>query len=105
MNGTAFKARYVLPALYLVAASGAWVDFMRLPPDGLASIGLMIVVFPIALLDLCLRPEGHAEESTLIPNKWGYYADYSVFFWVGVFIMSVALYGVGRLIDRYIFVK
>jgi hypothetical protein len=96
------KARYILPAIYLLIALLAWADFMRLPPDGLANIGLMIVIFPVMLLDLYLSPKGDVDNSVLVPDKWGYYVDYSIFFWVSVCILGIALYLLGRLIDRMI---
>lgn len=49
------KFRVILPAVYLVIAAGAWLNFMHLPSDGLASVGLMPVVLPVTLLDLALR--------------------------------------------------
>ena len=50
------RYKVALPALYLVIALGGWLDFARLPPDELANLGLMLVVFPVTALDLALRP-------------------------------------------------
>ena len=50
------KFALVLPAGYGVIAALAWIDFIRLPPDGLANLGLMLVVLPVTALDLLLRP-------------------------------------------------
>jgi hypothetical protein len=95
------KARYILPAVYAAIALSAWLSFMRLPPDGLANLGLMVVALPAMLLDLALRSQAQAERPVLVPDRWGYYIDYSVFFWISVCIIAVGLYGLGRLIDRF----
>ena len=62
------KFRYLLPGLYILFAIGAWVDFARLPPDGLASLGLWLVVFPVAILDLALRSSADPGASIFIPD-------------------------------------
>ena len=48
--------RRILPVAYCAVAFVAWLNFMLLPPDGLANLGLMLVVFPVTLIDLALRP-------------------------------------------------
>jgi hypothetical protein len=94
------KARVVLPGIYLVVALGAWLDFISLPADGLANIGLMLVVLPITLLDLVLRSPKHPGDSVLLPDRWGYYVDLSVFFWISVVVIAVVLFLFGHLLDR-----
>jgi len=56
------RYKMALPALYMVIALGAWLDFARLPPDGLANLGLMLVVLPVTALDLALRPASGLSE-------------------------------------------
>jgi hypothetical protein len=96
------NVRIVLPGIYLLVALGAWLDFMSLPADGLADLGLMLVVLPITLLDVVLRSSKHPGDSILVPDRWGYYIDLSVFFWISVAMIAVALFLLGRLIDRRI---
>jgi hypothetical protein len=40
--------------LYVALAVYVWIDFMRLPPDGLANLGLMIVTLPVTIVGLLL---------------------------------------------------
>lgn len=91
----------VLPAVYLLVALGAWIDFARLPPDGLANLGLMLVVLPVALLDLALRPADSPGSSVLIPDGWGYYADHAIFFAISVAVLASVLFLLGRFIDAW----
>jgi hypothetical protein len=94
------RLRFILPSLYFLFAIGAWIDFARLPRDGLANLGLMLVVFPVTLLDLYLRPSGASGSSVFIPNSYGYYYDHAVFFGISVSLIAGALFLLGRLIDR-----
>ena len=94
------KLKIVLPAAYCAVALLAWIDFARLPPDGLANLGLMLVVFPITLLDLALRPADAPGSSVLMPDSLGYYADHAVFFGCSVLVIAAALWWLGRYLDR-----
>ncbi len=44
----------VVVGLYLALATYVWIDFVRLPPDGLANLGLMIVTLPVTIVGLLL---------------------------------------------------
>ena len=35
------RLKVLLPHVYLGLATYVWIDFMRLPPDGLANLGLI----------------------------------------------------------------
>ena len=94
------KFRILLPAVYLVIAGAVWVDFMRLPPDGLASAGLMLVVLPVTLLDLALRRSDAPGASVFIPDGLGYYPAHTVFFATSVACIALVLWLVGLAIDR-----
>lgn len=94
------KYRFVLPAVYGAAALLAWIDFSRLPPDGLANLGLMLVAAPVTLLDLALRPSAAPGTFVLMPDSLGYYANHAVFFAGSVFVISAALWLLGVWIDR-----
>ena len=94
------KLKIVLPAAYCAVALLAWIDFARLPPDGLANLGLMLVVFPITLLDLGLRPADAPGSMVLMPDSLGYYADHAVFFGCSVLVIAAGLWWLGRYLDR-----
>ena len=94
------KLRLVLPMVYCVAALGARIDFARLPPDGLASLGLWMVHFPIALLDIALRPADASGCSVFMADGYGYYGNHAIFFSVSVLIIALLLYALGAAIDR-----
>ena len=94
------KLRKVLPGVYCTIAALAWLDFSRLPPDGLANVGLMLVVFPVTLLDLALRPSSAPGSFVLMPDSLGYYADHAVFFGCSVLAIAALLWWIGYLLDR-----
>jgi hypothetical protein len=94
------KLAAVLPASYCVLALIAWIDFARLPPDGLANIGLMLVVLPVTLLDLALRPADAPGSSVLMPDGLGYIGNHAVFFAGGVLVIAIGLWRLGRWLDR-----
>lgn len=93
------RLRIVLPAAYCAVAFLAWLDFWRLPPDGLANVGLMLVVFPVTLLDLALRPAGNSD-FVLMPDSFGYYGNYAIFFGVSVVVIAAFLWRIGLFLDR-----
>ena len=94
------KLKIIIPAAYLAVATLAWLDFSRLPADGLANVGLMLVVLPATLLDLALRPSSAPGEFVLMPEGLGYYAAHAVFFWVSAIVIAGALALLGAWIDR-----
>ena len=94
------KLKFVLPGAYCAVALLAWIDFALAPPDGLANLGLMLVVLPATLLDLALRPADAPGSSVLMPDSLGYYANHAVFFWCSVLLIAGALWELGRHLDR-----
>jgi hypothetical protein len=87
------------PANYLIVAAFVWMDFARLPPDGLANVGLMLAVLPVTLLDLALRGLLGLPRSPFMPSL-GYYPAHAVFFWGSVAAIMLGLFILGRWIDR-----
>lgn len=94
------KLKYILPGAYCAIALLVWLDFSRLPPDGLASVGLMVVVLPATLLDLALRPPEAPGTFVLMPDALGYYGDYAVFFGGSVLTIAACLWWLGSSLDR-----
>ncbi len=94
------KLGTILPASYCGLALLAWIDFARLPPDGLANVGLMLVVLPVTVLDLALRPAGAPGSSVLMPEGLGYIGGHAVFFGGGVLVIAIGLWRLGRWLDR-----
>ena len=93
------RLKKVLPLVYCAIALVAWLDFSRLPPDGLANVGLMLVVLPVTLLDLALRPSDAPGSSVLIPDGYGYYADHAMFFGPSVIVIALGLWWLGSYFD------
>ena len=93
------KLRYVLPGAYAALALLAWINFWFLPPDGLANVGLMVVVLPITLLDLALRPDDAPGSFVLMPDRYGYYGDHAVYFGISALIIALMLWLLGSWID------
>jgi hypothetical protein len=94
------KLRHILPGGYCAVAAIAWLDFWQLPPDGLANVGLMLVVLPAALLDVALRSSSEPGSSVLMPDTFGYYGNHAIFFGLSVALIAAALFWLGSLIDR-----
>ena len=94
------KLRFILPGVYSAIAGLAWWDFSRLPPDGLANLGLMAVVFPVSVLDVVLRPSSAPGTSMFMPSGLGYYAGHAVFFATSVAIIATGLGWLGAWLDR-----
>ncbi len=88
------RLKFILPALYLGLALYVWIDFMRLPPDGLANLGLMIVTFPITILGLLLTWALGAREFVLLPSSFDYYTDHALYYWPSVSVVAALLYWV-----------
>ncbi len=94
------KLKKVLPIGYCAIALLAWLDFARLPPDGLANVALMLVVLPLTVIDLLLRPSAAQGASVLMPSSFGYYLDHAIFYGVSVLVIAVSLCWFGSWLDR-----
>jgi hypothetical protein len=94
------RLSHVLPGGYCAVAALAWADFSRLPPDGLANLGLMLVVLPATLLDLALRSPDAPGSFVLMPDAFGYYGNHAVFFGASVVTIAAGLWWLGRWFDR-----
>lgn len=44
------KLKYLAPVVYIIGAAFVWRDFARLPPDGLANLGLVLYTLPVVLV-------------------------------------------------------
>jgi hypothetical protein len=92
--------RLALPLVYLAFAAWIWFDFARTNPDGLANIGLMFAVLPITVLGLVLGWAVGESSFVLLPDGFGYYGNHALFYVPSVLLIAVALWYLGRRIDR-----
>ena len=86
------RLKFLLPMLYIGLALYVWIDFTRLPPDGLANVGLMIVTLPVALVGLLLTWVVGGTDFILSPRGFGYYNDHALYYWPSVILIAVVLY-------------
>ena len=84
--------KFLVPAIYLGLAIYVWIDFMQMPPDGLANVGLMIVTLPITLAGLLLTWAAGETNFVLLPDGLGYYRSHAAYFWPSVGLITAALY-------------
>lgn len=94
------KLRRVLPGAYLAVALVVWIDFILAPPDGLANVGVMLVVLPLTLLDLLLRSASDPGSPVLVPDSLGYYLGHTLFLVIGAMLIAACLVWLGGWIDR-----
>ena len=92
--------RLILPGLYGLICAAAWLDFARLPPDGLANVGLMLTVLPVTLVDLGIQAVIARERSVFMLQGLGYYKAHAVFFWTAAAVLAGCLYLAGAAVDR-----
>lgn len=92
------RLKLILLGLYVALAIFAWIDFMRLPKDGLANVGLMIVTLPVTLIGLVLSWAVRSSKFVLLPDVFGYYGDHAVYYWPSVLITALLLYALASLI-------
>src|SRR5215207_5881360 len=98
---TGMRLKFVLPGAYLALALYAWLDFLRLPPDGLANVGLMLVTLPVTLFGLFLTwVIGSSRGFVLLPESLGYYASHAVYFWPSVVLIVALLYWMCSALGR-----
>jgi hypothetical protein len=98
-KSSVLRYELILPAAYLALAAGVWIDFVNTNPDGLANLGLMLVVFPVTVAGLFIGWLA-GQESFVLPDGLGYFGDHALFYAPGVALIALALWFVGRWIDR-----
>ena len=94
------RMRFWLPGIYLALAVYVWIDFWRTNPDGLANVGLVVVVLPITLTELLVGWVFGESGFTLMPDGFGYYGNHALFYVPSVFLVSGILWQLGAVIDR-----
>ena len=92
--------RYWLPLAYAALVGFAWWDFATTAPDGLANIGLMIVVLPVTVLGLLLGWALGSEEFPLLPDGLGYLASHAAYYGPSALLIALLLRRIGLAIDR-----
>ena len=95
-----WRARLWLPVPYCLIALLAWMDFVKRPPDGLANLGLVLIVFPYTMLDQAMGSWLNVRGSVLMPSRHGYIRDHAIFFGGGVLFVTLLLFLIGTIIDR-----
>jgi hypothetical protein len=100
-TGATRLRKFILPGVYLAFAAYVWIDFMRLPKDGLANIGLMLVTFPVTVVGLALTELTGGGSFVLLPDGFGYYADHALYYWPSVMVIVVGLYWISVSIRRW----
>jgi hypothetical protein len=99
------RLRYWLPLAYLLLAAMTFWQFLETNPDGLANVGLVIMVLPVTLLGMLLGWLIGAHEFLLIPDRFGYYWDHVVFFIPSALLVALLLWRFGLAIDRAVRVR
>ena len=94
--------RYWLPLAYGVLAGFAWWDFAATAPDGLANLGLMVVVLPVTFIGLGIGWAFGSEEFPLLPEGLGYLASHAVYFVPSALLIALLLWRIGLALDRAI---
>ena len=94
------KLKYILPAAYFALASYAWIDFTNTNHDGLANIGLMLVVAPVTVAGLIVGWLIGEESFVLLPDGFGYLGGHAAYFFPSVLVVGAGLWWFGRWIDR-----
>jgi ABC-type amino acid transport system permease subunit len=94
------RARFILPALYLLLALYVWFDFAAAARDGLANLGLFAVTLPVSLLGLALGWLIGADAFVLLPDRFGYLADHAIYYVPAVAVTALLVWLLGRAIDR-----
>lgn len=84
----ATRLQILVPLVYLLGAIIVWIDFMRLPPDGLANVAIGLYTFPIMLL------AGAFTERSFpyVSSSLGYYQAHTVYFLISTLIIAAFLF-------------
>jgi hypothetical protein len=94
------RFRLILPSLYLLVAIYVWVDFVRLPPDGLANVGLMLLTLPVALPGLLIGGLTGEAGFILLPDRFGYVANHALYYVPAAAVTALLFWWLGRALDR-----
>src|SRR5688500_15178781 len=96
----AMRMRRWFPDVYLACALYAWIDVAQTNPDGLANIGLMMVVLPITILGLLAGWALGEQSFILLPDDFGYLGDHALFYFPSVMVLAALLWRLGASLDR-----
>ena len=94
------RLRFIITGGYLGLAIYAWVDFLWLPKDGLANLGLMFVAFPVTVVGLILTEVTGGGSFILMSTGFGYYVDHALYFWPSVIVTALMLYWISAAFER-----
>lgn len=93
------RLRFILPGLYVLLAVYVWWDFIRLPRDGLANMGLMFITAPVTLVGLILDEVSDSSGFSLMPGGHGYLTNHSLYYVPAVAVTALLFWLLGRKLD------
>lgn len=80
------KLKFIIPGIYLLIGIVVWIDFSRLPPDGLANVGIALYTLPAFLLARLLT------ERDFPFFEGNYYTAHAIYFSISVLLLAVVFY-------------
>ena len=86
MRSLMHKIHIVIPAAYLFGAVVVWIDFSRLPPDGLANSGIALYTLPVFLVALKMTRRDFPF------FEGGYYPSHAIYFALSVLLLAALLF-------------
>jgi hypothetical protein len=84
--------RFLLPGAYLAFCAYTWVEFMRLPPDGMANMGVFLAVLPVSLLGFLIRILLRTDGFPFIFEFLGYRWAHALFFFPSAALCTWFIY-------------
>ena len=94
MKFTLKRVEVLLPSIYLLGAMIVWIDFSRLPPDGLANVGIALYTLP----DFFVVRFITGREFPFFEG--GYYLSHALYFSVSVIFNAILLFIIINIIQK-----
>jgi hypothetical protein len=92
MHALIRKLYILLPAAYLLGAVLVWIEFARMPPDGLANAGLALYTLPVLLAATAVTKR----EFPFVGG--GYREAHAIYFAASVLLIAALLFLLLKLI-------
>ena len=84
--------RFAVPCAYLAFCAYTWIEFLHLPPDGMANFGVLLAVLPVTLLGLLLMVLLHTDGLPFIFDSLGYTWAHGLFFFPSAVLCAWLIY-------------